>query len=238
VVREAGIEVVSTTFGCPDQPTIGSLRQSGTEVWVTVTTPAEAEAGAAAGADALVVQGSEAGAHRGSFDDAAAQEDFGLLALLQLVGGTVETPPLVATGGIATGAGLAAVLAAGAAAAQIGTALMLADEAGTSDLHRSELRRRAATSLTRAFTGRRARAIVNRFLDEHPDAPSAYPELHYASAPIRAAAREAGDREALNLWAGQAHELARAGPAAEIIETMVAEAREAAASAAAGLEPG
>jgi nitronate monooxygenase len=228
--------VVSTTFGCPDESTIGSLHQSGIEVWVTVTTPAEAEAAAEAGADALLVQGSEAGAHRGSFDDAAAQEDFGLLALLQLVGATGQTP-LVATGGIATGAGLTAVLAAGAAAAQIGTALMLADEAGTSDLHRAELPRRAPTSVTRAFTGRRARAIANRFIRNHPDAPSAYPELHYATAPIRAAAQEAGDREALNLWAGQAHELARAGPAAEIIETMVAEAREAAASAAARLGP-
>jgi nitronate monooxygenase len=224
VVRRAQIEVVSVTFGCPDEETIDSLRDAGAEVWVTVTTPAEAETAAVARADALVVQGSEAGAHRGSFDDAAAAEDFGLLALLQLVGARVDLP-MVGTGAIATGAGLAAVLSAGARAAQIGTALMLADEAGTSELHRTELERQVPTTLTRAFTGRRARAIVNDFVSSHPDAPSAYPQIHYATAPIRAAARNAGDREALNLWAGQAHELVRRGPAAQILDAMVEQAR-------------
>jgi nitronate monooxygenase len=224
LVRRAPVDVVSLTFGCPDRTTISSLREAGVEVWVTVTSPAESETAAAAGADALVVQGAEAGAHRGSFDDAAGGEDIGLLALLQLIGAAVPTP-MVATGGIANGAGIAAVLAAGAAAAQIGTALMLAAEAGTSEVHRAQLRRRSPTTVTRAFTGRRARAIVNRFVVDHPDAPSAYPELHYATAPIRAAAREAGDPDVLNLWAGQAHELVREGPAAEIIEAMAAEAR-------------
>jgi len=81
--------------------------------------------------------------------------------------------------------------------------------------------------LTRAFTGRRARGAVNRFLSEHEDAPAAYPEIHYATAPIRVAAREAGDAEALNLWAGQAHWLAREEPAATVVDRFTTEARSA-----------
>src|SRR5205814_8756808 len=94
--------------------------------------------------------------------------------------------PLVAAGGIATGAGISAVIAAGASAAQIGTALMLAPEAGTSAPHRAALSGDAPTALTRAFTGRRARGIVNRFMREHDAAaPRAYPQIHYVTAPLR-----------------------------------------------------
>jgi nitronate monooxygenase len=227
LLRQKGVAVVSVTFGCPDTATVEPLRAAGSEVWVTVTDPGEAEEAAAAGADALIVQGTEAGAHQGSFDDTS-DKDFGLLALLQLVAACVEVP-LIGAGGIATGAGLAAVLACGASAAQLGTAFMLAAEAGTSELQRSELRRRAPTAMTRAFTGRRARGIANRFMEEHANAPSAYPEIHHATAPIRAAAREAGDRDAVNLWAGQAHELAREMPAAEIVKSLVDEAEVASA---------
>ena len=114
--------------------------------------------------------------------------------------------PLVATGGIATGRGVAAVLAAGAAAAQLGTAFMLTPEAATSPAHRDALRAEARTALTRAFTGRSARGIENRFMREHEhEAPPGYPEVHHLTAPLRAAAREAGDADAFHLWAGQAH---------------------------------
>ena len=109
---------------------LAELRDAGAETWVTVTTPAEARTAARAGADALVVQGVEAGAHRGSFDDAA-PGDIGLLALLQLVRAQVDLP-MVAAGGIATGGGVAAVLAAGATAAALGTAFLRSREAGTS----------------------------------------------------------------------------------------------------------
>jgi len=104
-------------------------------------------------------------------------------------------------------------------------------EAGTSAAHRQALKERRPTRLTRAFTGRRARGAVNRFLNEHEDAPAAYPEVHYATAPLRAAAREAGDVEALNLWAGQAHWLAREEPAATVVERFTNEARSALSSA-------
>ncbi len=230
------VAVVSFTFGLPSAAEVGRLREAGSECWVTVTDVAEAERAAEVGADALIAQGYEAGAHQGTHDLASEEEAYGLLALLQLLGAETELP-LVASGAIGSGAGLAACLATGAAAVQLGTAFMLCPEAGTTAAHREALRQRRPTRLTRAFTGRRARGAVNRFLEEHADAPAAYPEVHYATAPIRAAAREAGDLEALHLWAGQAHWLAREEPAAEVVERFTAEARSALDSALRGLGP-
>jgi nitronate monooxygenase len=215
--------VVSVTFGCPSAEVVAALHDAGCALWVTVTTAAEALLAREAGADALVVQGVEAGGHRASFDDAA-PGDIGLLALLALVRAAFDLP-LVATGGIATGRSIAAARAAGAAAAQLGSALMLTPEAGTSPAHRAALREGRATALTRAFTGRTGRGIVNRFMVEHDaQAPSAYPDVHYLTAPLRAAARGRGDADSLNLWAGQAHALAREAPAAEIVRTLAADA--------------
>ena len=173
-----------------------------------------------------MVQGVEAGGHRGSFDEAAPGE-VGLLALLQLVGAASDLP-LVASGGVATGRGVAAVLAAGAAAAQLGTAFLLTPEAATSPAHREALGGAGPTALTRAFTGRSARGIENRFMREHePDAPPGYPELHHLTAPVRAAARERGDADGFHLWAGQAHQLAVELPAGELVRRLADEAREA-----------
>jgi nitronate monooxygenase len=228
------VPVVSFTFGCPDPGTLAALRAAGCETWVTVTSPAEAEAAASAGADALVVQGVEAGGHRGSFD-AAAAADIGLLALLQLVRSVTELP-LVATGAIATGSGVAAALAAGAAAAQLGTAFMLTPEAATAPAHREALGRQAPTAITRAFTGRRARGIENRFVREHEgEAPLAYPEVHNMTAPLRSAAREQGDADGFNLWAGQAYPLAQALPAGELVRALAGDARDALGSAGGAL---
>jgi nitronate monooxygenase len=229
--------VVSFTFGCPDAGVVERLHASGSDVWVTVTSPDEAELAAGTGADALVVQGYEAGGHRGGFSDRPGAEELGLLALLALVRARVALP-LVAAGGIADGAAVAAVLCAGAAAAQLGTALMLASEAGTPAPQRAALSHPGETELTRAFTGRSARGIVNRFMREHADAaPVAYPDVHHLTAPIRAAARAAGDGEAINLWAGQAHELARSAPAAEIVAAIAGEAKARVAAVAARLAP-
>ena len=214
--------VVSFTFGCPAREVVESLRAAGSAVWCTVTSTAEAEVATAAAVDALVVQGSEAGGHQGSFRDDDEHEPVSVLALLQQVA-RVTDRPLVAAGGIATGRAVAAVLAAGASAAQLGTAFLLASEAGTSEPHRAALRSGRPTRLTRAFTGRRARGIVNRFMADHEaGAPRGYPEVHFVTAPIRAAARAAGDAEAINLWAGQAYPLTREEPAGAVVERLAA----------------
>lgn len=224
-------QVVSFTFGCPPAATIERLRAAGIAVWVTVTSAPEARAASDAGADALVVQGTEAGGHRGSFDDDA-PGDVGLLALLQLVRAQTDLP-LVGAGGVMDGRGVAAVLAAGAQAAQLGSAFLRAPEAGTSAPHRDALAAGGTTALTRAFSGRTARGIVNRFLREHDAAaPSAYPEIHHLTAPLRAAARARGDADAINLWAGQAHALGEAVPAAELTRRLGAGARAALRDAA------
>ena len=224
------VAVVSFTFGCPAPEVIDQLHDAGSEVWVSVTGPGEARAAVDAGADALVVQGTEAGGHRASFRDDPAEDvtgGLGLLSLLQLVGAEADLP-LVATGGIATGRAIAAVLAAGAAAAQLGTAFLRCPEAGTAAVHRQALAGSAPTAMTRAFTGRPARGIRNRFLDQHgAAAPAAYPELHHLTAPLRQTGRAAGDPELVNLWAGQTYELGRQLPAGQLVRMLAEEARAA-----------
>lgn len=229
------VAVVSFTFGCPSRADVRRMQQAGIDVWVTITDPDEAGKACAAGADALVVQGPEGGGHRGGFLNEADGEDIGLLALLRLVARRYSID-LVAAGGIADGPAVAAVLCAGAVAAQLGTAFMLAPEAGTSKAHRSALAEHAPTRITRAFSGRRARGIVNRFMREHEAAPVGYPELNHLTAPIRAAARAADDPSAINLWAGQAYALSEPLPAAEIVRRLGAEARETIRGAARSIE--
>jgi nitronate monooxygenase len=227
VVAQERIPIVSFTFGCPPREVFDVLHGRGSAVWVTVTDVNEALTAERAGADALVAQGIEAGGHRGSFDDAAGGGDLALIVLLRLIAHASDLP-LVGAGGIADGAGIAAALAAGARAAQIGTGFLRSAEAGTSAPHREALARPGVTAVTRAFTGRRARGIVNRFLVDHDvEAPSAYPHIHHMTAPLRAAARAAGNTDAINLWAGQAYQLALELPAAELVRIWSSEAREA-----------
>ena len=216
VVLDGRPAVVSFTFGCPARELVEAFQARGCSVWVTVTSVAEAREAAAAGTDALVVQGGEAGGHRGGFVDSD-DEPTPLAALLADVRAAVDLP-LVAAGGIADGRALARALDAGAVAAQIGTALLLTPEAGTGAAHRRALRTSESTALTRAFTGRTARGLVNRFLREHSDAaPRAYPHVHHLTAPLRAAARAAGDADVLNLWAGTAFRSAEGAPAGELV---------------------
>ena len=211
-------DVVSFTFGCPEREIVESLRSSGCTIWCTVTSVAEARQAADSAVDAIVVQGAEAGGHQGSFRDHD-QEPGALLALLPEIRSATATP-LIAAGGISSAAGVAAALAAGAMAAQIGSALLRATEAGTSVPHREALAAGAQpTRLTRAFSGRRARGIVNRFMLDHDAfAPRGYPEIHYVTSPIRAAARELGDTGGLNLWAGTAYRNAQEASASELVE--------------------
>jgi nitronate monooxygenase len=207
------VPVVSTTFACPPPHLVERVHGAGGEVWATITSAAEATAAAAAGVDAIVVQGSEAGGHRGSWTDDEGP-DLSLLDLLRSVDVTV---PLVAAGGIADSAGARAALTAGAAALQAGTAFLLCPEAATNAPHRRAIASGGATAMTRAFTGRRARGIVNEFMRAHPHAPRAYPHIHHLTAPLRAAARQAGDEQRINLWAGTEFHRARARPAADVV---------------------
>jgi nitronate monooxygenase len=209
--------VVSFTFGLPTSADVDRLHAAGSHVSVTVTTVAEATAAARIGADSLCLQGIEAGGHRGGFSPDE-QEQFGLLSLISQVSEAVQLP-VTAAGGIMRAPDVAGVLAAGASAAQCGTAFLLCPEAGTNEPHRAALaERRRPTALTRAFTGRPARGLVNLFLNEHSaHAPSAYPQVHHMTKPLRAAATKAGDPEAMSLWAGQGYRLARNESAADVV---------------------
>jgi nitronate monooxygenase len=218
------VAVASFTYGCPPPEVVRWLADHGTSVWVTVTDVSEARQAVGAGAHALVAQGAEAGAHRATWIDRDDGPELGLLPLLQLLRDAVDVP-VIASGGIATGSAVAAVLCAGACAAQLGTAFLRCPEAGTARAHREALTQPTPTRLTRAFSGRRARSLVNRFVVEHgAAAPIAYPEIHHVTSPLRAAARQAGDPEGLSLWAGQAHELTRAVAAGELVRALAAEA--------------
>jgi nitronate monooxygenase len=223
------VAVVSFTFGLPRPEDVRRLHEVGAEVVVTVTTPAEAVLAAEVGADALCVQGFEAGGHRGMFTDDPTSltggEAYGLLAALRLVSAAVDVP-LVAAGGVVHGRDVAAVLAGGAVAAQCGTAFMRAPEAGTPATQRAALADGARnTTVTRAFSGRPARGLVNRFITEHSaQAPSAYPQVHHMTKPIRSASGAADDPESMSLWAGQTYGQATAEPAADIVHRLHAEA--------------
>lgn len=213
--------VVSFTFGLPEQEVLTRLRGLDVLTMVTITNDAEALRAAERDPDALIVQGPLAGGHRATFNPLAAPSTTPLLDLLDDLKSRLPQP-LIATGGLMERADVEAVLAHGATAAQAGTAFLLATEAGTKPVHRAALSGLAerGTVVTKAFSGRYARGIRNRFTDEHPDAPLAYPEVHFLTAPLRAAAAEAMDAERFNLWAGARYEHAVASPAATIVRTL------------------
>ena len=191
------------------------LHAAGAEVWVTVTDVAEAAKARDAGADALVVQGAEAG----GIED---RSSIARACRLRAAGTASAGPrggelPLVASGGIATGAGVAAVLAAGAIAAQIGSAFMLCPEAGTSAAHR-RARLGPAHRPDPSVLGTSARGIVNRWQAEQTaQAPIAYPEVHHVTAPLRAEAGRPATRTPSTSGRGSPHVLAEERPAAEIV---------------------
>ncbi|MET0459788.1 MAG: nitronate monooxygenase [Ilumatobacteraceae bacterium] len=232
------VAVVSFTFGLPPEEVVRRLGAVGTEVWVTVTSPDEARAAIELRPDALVVQGVEAGGHRGISVDDDEASDLTLLAALQLIEPVTDCP-LVAAGGLSTGGAIAAVLVAGAAAAQLGTAYLRCPEAGTSEVHRVATASPSRTVLTRAFSGRLARGIENRFHRDHAStAPRAYPEVHHLTSPVRAHGRASGDADLVNLWAGQTHQLAQARPAGELTRALADDARRALSDAARRLGAG
>lgn len=227
LVAEMRPEMVSFTFGLPDTAVLARMRSAGITTAVTVSTVGEARAAAVVGPDVLVVQGPEAGGHRGTFTPNAAPSGQPLPALLAAVAGVVDVP-LIAAGGISTAADAATVLRGGACAAQVGTALLLADEAGTNAVHRAALTggQFTETVVTRAFSGRYARGLANGFTRRYdPVAPFGYPEVHHMTSPIRRAAVAAGDPHGTSLWAGTGFRTARPQPAADIVAELVGERR-------------
>ncbi|AKU25365.1 nitronate monooxygenase [Geobacillus sp. DSP4a] len=230
VLLQERVPVVSFTFGCPDKEVIAALQKAGSFVMVTVTSREEACMAAEAGANALCVQGEEAGGHRASFgNDPEQDEALELFPLLARVRAAVRVP-LAAAGGIMDGRGIAAALKAGASAVQLGTAFLRCPESGAHPLHKQALAdpRFVETAVTRAFTGRPARGLVNRFMAEYRTlAPAAYPHVHHMTKPLRAASAKAGDPEGMSLWAGTGYRLARELPAAELVEELKRELEEA-----------
>ena len=233
---ESGASVFSFTFGILPARSIDAIKARGMLLFGTATTVEEAVALERAGVDAVVTQGSEAGGHRGTFAGEGQEADFqagmvGTMALVQQVVDTV-TVPVIASGGIMDGRGIAAALVLGASAVQMGTAFLTTDEAGIPDAYKQAIlgAREHQTRLTRAFSGRPARGIVNRFMTEVEGAGAApailpFPLQNALTRPLRTAAATQGRAEFLSLWAGQGLGLARRQPAAELVTRLVSETR-------------
>ncbi len=216
-------EVASFTFGVPSAQECTRLRDAGITTVGTVTTLSEAQAAVAAGVDVLAAQGPSAGGHRGTFDPSAQPASDPLEDLLAALMTAVDLP-VIAAGGLSTAEDIRRVMRAGAVAAQLGTAFLLADEAGSSPVHRAALKdpQFTETVVTRSFSGRYARGLRNRFINEHEaEAPFGYPEVHYLTSPVRAAAVRAGDPHGVNVWAGTGFLDAKAASVAEIIENLI-----------------
>ena len=214
--------VVSFTFGCPSAELIAAFRDAGTVVAVTVTQPSEAAVAAGAGADALCVQSHEAGAHRGVFTNGrAAPAAIGIVPLIARIAEVTDLPQ-IAAGGIVDRDQVGAVLAAGAVAAQCGTAFLRCAESGAHPAYKATLAdpRFTETAVTRAFSGRPARGLVNQFMTDHVDAPRAYPEINNATRPLRAAAASRGDVDKMSLWAGVGYRSATDDSVAEVVDRL------------------
>jgi nitronate monooxygenase len=210
---------VSFTFGVPPAETVRALQAAGSLVVLTVSTPEEATAALRVGPDALCLQGSEAGAHRGSLaNDFRPDADRPIRALLAAVWGRTLVP-VIAAGGVGGPDDVRDLLIRGATLVQAGTAFLRCPESGAHPLAKAALADPSfgSTAVTRAFSGRRARALVNATVRDHTDAPAAYPEINNATRPLRAAAAAAGDPQHMSLYAGSGFRQAEARSAADVV---------------------
>jgi len=235
-VLEARPAMASFTFGILSREQIAAFKSRGVLVMGTATNVAEARAWEAAGADLVCAQGSEAGAHRGTFLGDAEQSLVGTMALVPQMVDAVRVP-VIAAGGIMDGRGIAAALMLGAAGVQMGTAFLSSPESGISQAWREALRgaKDDSTRVSRIYSGRHARGIVNEFMRKLTpvvnDVPP-YPIQNALTQPIRQAAAKAGRGEYLSLWAGQGAAMARGVPAAELFAALVRETYDALGRAA------
>ncbi len=228
---EAGPPIISSVMGLYSEAMIRKIKDRGIAWFANISTVAEARQAEAAGADVIVAQGMEAGGHRGSFDAGEAQRRLvGSFALIPAVVDAVSIP-VVATGGIADGRGVAAALALGASAAQIGTGFLRSPEAKIPPAWADALGRTQPedTVVSRAFSGRAGRSIRTRYveaaLDSSAPEPASYPVQRGLTAGMRAEAVSQGDVERMQAWAGQSARLARAEPAAGLVEELWADAQ-------------
>ena len=228
VVEEHKPEVVSFHYGLPKPALLRRVKASGCLVLSSATTVEEARWLEAHGCDAIIAQGYEAGGHRGMFltDNIATQS--GTFALVPQVVDAVKVP-VIATGGIADGRGIAAAFALGAAGAQIGTAYLLTPESLITDLHRAALRaaRDDQTALTNVFSGRPSRGLMNRIMREigpMSDRVPAFPTAGRALAPLKAKAEAAGSSDFSSLWSGQAASLGREIGSGDLTRLLAADA--------------
>ena len=222
--------VVSFHFGLPDARRIAALKAAGCLLLATATSLDEALAARAAGIDAVVAQGIEAGGHRGMFDPDAPDAALGVLPLTRLLVAQAGLP-VIAAGGIMDGRGIRAALDLGAVAAQLGTAFIACPESSADDAYRTALFSPAAhqTLLTRAISGRPARCLPNRFTTWGTQTARAvpdYPITYDAGKALNQAAKAAGEGGYGAQWAGQGAPLARALPAAELMALLVAEMQD------------
>lgn len=211
---------VSVTFGLPAAYEISALQRAGSRVWATVTTPEEAGAAEALGVDGLMVQGGRAGGHSAVHRPHRAISLEPTADVVRAVRATSPLP-IVAGGGVDGPETVREIVAAGATAVLVGTLLLRSDESGANATHRDALidPRFTETIVTRAFTGRPARALRNGFIDRNQEAaPDGYPAVHHLTRAIRQAAAARGDADRLHLWAGTGHGRAATGPASAILE--------------------
>lgn len=224
--------IVSFHFGLPDRDRIEALRAAGILLLATATNMAEAKIIATAGIDAVVAQGYEAGGHRGVFDSSATDEQLSTVALTRLLVQKLDMP-VIAAGGIMDGAGIAASLTLGAAAAQLGTAFVACPESSADAGYRAALLSSAAehTVMTEVISGRPARCLANRFtaLAEgvEPEAIPDYPIAYDAAKALHTAAKVAGEFGYGAQWAGQGAPLARSLPAAKLVACLRSEMEQA-----------
>lgn len=224
-LEKAALPVVSFIFGPPPVDAVRRLHAVGTKVLATVTDAREADAAVAAGADLLCLQGTDAGGHRGTHHAETEPNTSGWRELLPAVLGVTDVPVVVA-GGVMTAQDVADALGAGAGAVQCGSAFLLTDESGINAAHRAGFTAPELTEsvVTRAFSGRPARAIRNGFVARFdPVAVPVYPIVNQLTKPLRAAGAATGDRELVALWAGTGWRQARPGPAADVVAALAAQ---------------
>ena len=226
LVEKYKVPFVSFTFGCPEKQIIERLHKIGCKIIVTVTNIEEARIAYERSADAICVQGINAGGHRGTFQNTNSLNNEPLHELIIKVKNAVKMP-IIAAGGIMTGQQIQILLIAGANAVQLGTAFICCNESGANEVYKRALIEGhfRETALTKTFTGRLARGLSNEFIKKYElQAPNVYPALHYLTQPIRKQALENKNPQAMSLWAGTGFKMIQALPVKELLEKLVKEA--------------